>query len=175
MIKGMDAVDNLINPAKQWLESLQQRERNIVIAGAIALVIMLFYLAIWDPVIAKFEHQKQQLDSQRQLYSWMKSATAEIQSLKATGNSSIAKTRNQSISSLANRSAITSGVKPFINKIEQTKNGVKVQLKAASFDSFVTWLTDLQNKYGIIASKVKIEKTKVKGSVDINITLERSS
>jgi len=171
----MNALDNLLAPAKQWLNSLEQRERQIVIGGAISLAIMLFYLIIWEPITYRYQQQQLQHDSQRQLYSWMKNASTEIQTLSTASGSSIAKTRNQSIASLTERSAITSGVKQFIEKIDQSKKGVKVNLKSANFDRIIIWLTDLENKYGIFASKVKIEKAKVEGAVDAQITLERSS
>lgn len=171
----MKALNDLLTPLNQWLDTLEQRERYIVIAGSISLIIILFYLIIWEPVTSKHEQQQLQYDSQRQLYSWMKNASSEIRSLNAAGGNNISRFRNQSISSLADRSAITSGVKPFIEKIDQSKKGVKVRLKSANFDQIVTWLTDLQNKYGIIASKVKVEKSKIEGAVDAQITLERSS
>jgi len=171
----MNALNNLIAPAKLWLNSLEQRERRIVIGGTISLAIMLFYLIIWDPITSRYQQQQLQHDSQRQLYSWMKNASSEIQTLGSAGGSNIAKSRNQSIASLTERSAITSGVKPFIEKIDQSKKGVKVNLKSANFDRIIIWLTDLENKYGIFASKVKIEKAKVEGAVDAQITLERPS
>jgi len=171
----MNALNNLLTPLTEWLNTLEQRERHIVITGAISLLIILFYLVIWDPITSKHEQQKLQYDAQRQLYSWMKNASNEIQQLSSTNSNNIARFRNQSISSLADRSATTSGVKPFIEKIDQSKKGVKVRLKSANFDQIVVWLTDLENKYGIIATKVKVEKTKTKGAVDAQITLERSS
>jgi len=171
----MKALDDLFAPATQWLNTLEKRERQIVIGGAISLLIMLFYLIVWEPITSRHNQQKLHHDSQRQLYSWMKNASSEIQSLKSSGNSSIARSRNQSIASLADRSATTSGVKSFIEKIDQSKKGVKVRLKNANFDRIIIWLTDLENKYGIIASKVKIEKTETRGSVDAQITLERNS
>lgn len=171
----MKTIDNLMTPLNQWLDTLEKRERHIVIAGAISLAVMLFYLVIWDPITSQHEQQQINYNSQHQLYSWMKNASVEVRRLNSAGGSNKAKFRNQSIASLADRSATTSGIKPFIEKIDQGKKGVKVKIKSADFDRIVTWLTDLENKYGIIASKVKVEKTKVKGAVDAQITLERSS
>ena len=171
----MNILDKLLAPANQWLDTLEQRERHIVIAGAVCLAIMLFYLIIWEPVTSRHEQQQLQNNSQRQLYSWMKNASEEIHSLNSTGNSNIARFRNQSIASLTDRSATTSGVKPFIEKIDQDKNGVSVRLKSANFDSIIIWLADLENKYGIIARKVKIEQSKTDGAVDAQITLERTT
>jgi len=171
----MSALDNLLAPAQQWLNTLESREKRIVISGSIALLVILFYLLVWDPIISNHEEQQLKHESQRQLYSWMKNAGAEINSLKSMGGSAAARSRNQSISSLADRSAQVTGVKSFINKIDQSKTGVKVTLKNADFDLIINWLTDLENKYGIISSQIKIERAKKDGAVNANITLERSS
>lgn len=171
----MKLINNLLAPLNQWLETLESRERYIVISGGIALLLVLFYLAIWDPIIANYEQQKLQHQSQQQLYSWMKNAGDEIRSLTSSGGSNFSRFKNQSISSLTDRSATTSGVKPFIEKIDQNKKGVKVKIKSASFDRIISWLADMESKYGIYASKVKIEKADKEGAVDALITLERSS
>jgi len=171
----MSFLKDQLAPVYQWLDTLQLREKYIVIGGAIALLVMLFYLLVWDPVMLNYEQQVQRNESQRQLYSWIKNSSTEIQNLKAAGGHSAARSRNQSISSLADRSAVSSGIKPFIDKIDQNKKGVKVNLKAADFDRIITWLADLENRYAITASKLKIEKSKTDGAVDAQITLERSS
>ena len=170
----MSYLQDQLAPLNQWLETLEQRERYIVIGGAIAFIIMLFYLMIWEPVVSNHEQQQNQNIAQRQLHSWMKDAAGEIQQLKSAGGSSLAKSRDQSISSLADRSSITSGIKPYIDKIDQNKKGVKVSLKSANFDKIINWLADLENKYAITASKIKIEKSRIEGAVDAQVTLERA-
>ena len=170
----MSYLQQQLAPLNQWLETLEQRERYIVIGGAIAFIIMLFYLIIWDPIVSTHEQQQNQNIAQRQLHSWMKEAAGEIQQLKSSGGNTLARSRAQSISSLADRSSITSGIKPYIDKIDQNKKGVKVSLKSANFDKIVNWLADLENKYAITASKIKIEKSKIEGAVDAQVTLERA-
>ena len=170
----MKIIDQLLAPANQWLATLELRERRIVIAGVISLCIMLLYLVVWEPITARHEQQQQEYESQRQLYHWIKQATAEIEQLKSAGSSNIAKYRNQSIASLTDRSATTTGIKPYVEKLEQSNDGVKVSIKSADFDRIVLWLSDLENKYGIIASNVKIEKAKTNGAVDAHITLLRA-
>ncbi len=169
----MNKIDQLLAPIRLKLDELEPRERIIVIAGSIGLAIMLFYLIIWEPITSRYEHQLLQHDSQRQLYSWMQEAGAEIRSLSASGGRSTSRFKNHSISSLADRSAATSGVKVSIEKMTQSKKGVKVQLKTANFDRIVIWLNDLETNYGIVASKVKVETAKIKGAVNASILLER--
>ena len=157
----MRAPGNLLEPLTQWLDTLQKRERITLYSGAVVFVIMLFYLAIWDPIISAHENEQLKHESQRQLYSWMKDAADEIQSINASGGSFANRFRNQSISSLADRSATTSGIKQFIDKIDQSKDGAKVSLKSADFDRIVIWLSELENKLSLPASKSKNPKCRV--------------
>ncbi|VAW53497.1 hypothetical protein MNBD_GAMMA07-326 [hydrothermal vent metagenome] len=169
----MSKVDELLAPLRLKLEELEPRERLIVIVGSILLALMMFYLIIWEPITSRYDHQQLQYSSQRQLYSWMQDAGTEIRSLSISGGKNKSRFRNHSISSLADRSAATSGVKSSIEKMTQSKKGVKINLKSANFDRIVIWLNDLETKYGINASKVKIETSKIKGAVNASITLER--
>lgn len=169
----MSLLDRTLEPARQWLNTLQPREKFIVIYGGIALLFILFYLLIWSPITEQLEQQQQKYVSQQQLHSWMKNAANEVVSIKSSTAGSAARFRNQSITSLADRSARITGVKGFINKIEQSKDDVKVTLNSADFDLVISWLADLQEKYGITSSSVKIEKTSESGSIDAYITLQR--
>jgi len=170
----MNALQRLLQPAQQWLESLQPRERLIVIVGGITLVFILLYLLIWAPITEYHEEQQLRLQSQQQLYSWIKNAAQEVRQLNGSSAGSATRYQNQSISTLAERSARTTGVKAFISKIEQSQNDVKVTLSEADFDRIIHWLADLQDKYAISSTSVKIEKTKTAGAVNAHITLERT-
>lgn len=170
----MNALQRLLQPTQQWLNSLQARERLSVIAGGIALVFILLYLLVWAPITEYHEEQQLRLQSQQQLYSWMKNAAQEVSQLSGSSAGSAARYQNQSISTLADRSARTTGVKAFITKIEQNQNDVSVTLGEADFDRIIHWLADLQDKYAISSTSVKIERTKIPGAVNAHITLERT-
>ncbi len=162
-------------PLERWLGTLNARERNLVFAGAIFLFISLFYLAVWDPVFSTLETAKLQNQSQRELLSWMKSASAEARALQSAGAALNNRSKNESLSTLAERSALSSGTKAFIRKLESDKDGVKVQLDQADFDRIIFWLHDMQSKYGIYASSILVEPHKEKGAVNVRITLERTA
>lgn len=170
----MKPLQDLLQPAQQWLANLQPRERVTVIIGGIALLFMLLYLLVWAPITEHHEEQQLRLQSQQQLYSWMKNAAQELNQLSGSSAGSAARYQNQSISTLVDRSARTTGVKAFISKIEQSQNDVKVTLSEADFDRIIHWLADLQDKYAISSTSIKIERTKTAGAVNAHITLERT-
>ena len=162
-----------IEPLRNRFDKLEKREKHTVIGGSVALLVMLFYLAVWDPVFSTLEAEKQRYQSQRQLLVWMNDTASEISKLQAAGGSSASRFRNQSVSSLVDRSAITTGVKPFIKKQESDTSGVKIQLEQADFDRLIVWINDLQQKYAIQASKINIEPQQQAGTVNARVTLER--
>lgn len=163
-----------MSPALDWLNKLETRERQTVLAGAVFLIISMFYLIIWDPIFSARDEQLQLLESQQQTLQWMMDTGAEIQSLQSSGNTTSSRFKNQSISSLAERSAQSMGVKQQITKLETVKNGVKVELEAADFDRLILWLNDMEQKYGIQASSIQIEKQDKPGAVEARVTLERN-
>ncbi len=170
----MRTLQDHLQPAQQWLSNLQPRERITVIIGGIALLFILLYLLVWAPITEYHEEQQLRLQSQQQLYSWMKNAAQEVSQLNGSSAGSAARYQNQSISTLADRSARTTGIKAFITKIEQSPNDVKVTLSEADFDRIIHWLADLQDKYAISSTSIKIERTKTAGAVNAHITLERT-
>lgn len=167
-------LENTIAPLRDWLNKLESRERQIVIGGAIFLIITMFYLIIWDPIFSARDQQVQLLQTQQQTLDWMIETGNEIQALQSGGASSVNRFKNQSISSLAERSAQSMGVKQQITKLETAKNGVKVELEGADFDRLILWLSDMEQKYAIQASNIQIEKQDKPGAVEARVTLERN-
>lgn len=167
-------LQNLLEPVRTRYHSLETREQYIVSAGAIVLTICLFYLLAWEPVISSLDDERQKYESDRQLYFWMQDAANEYRSLQASGTAGINRFKNQSISSLADRSAQSAGIKQYIKKLESDNKGVKAELDQVSFDSLIIWLTDMAQKYNIQASGLHIEKLKEPGTVKARVSLSRS-
>lgn len=162
-------------PLQQWLEKLEKRERQLVIGGGISLVIMLFYGLIWEPTLSELDIQKSRYQSQQQLLSWMQDSANKVAALQVgSGGNNAQRFQKQSVSSLTQRSAQSMGVKDQISKLESTKKGVKVTLKNADFDRIIFWLNDLQQKYNIQASNIKLDPQSASGAVNARITLQRN-
>jgi len=73
---------------RHWYQSLQQRERQLVLAASVIIVITLFYLIIWEPVHKSLEEQTQKYQSQMGIHQWMQNAATEVSILKASGSAS---------------------------------------------------------------------------------------
>lgn len=166
-------LSSYFSPIQQRLDAMEKRERLMVISAFIIVVITLFYALIWEPVFSELDQQKQRYQSQSQLLVWMKEKAQLINTLQASGSQSTTRFNNQSISSLVDRSAQSMGISSFIKKQTADKKGVKLDLEQVSFDKMISWLNDMQIKYGIQTSNIKIEKQNRSGAVKVRVTLER--
>ena len=125
-----------------WHQSLTQRDRVMLNATSIILVITLFYLIIWEPIYQGLEQQQQQYKSQKNIVSWMQEAAAEVKTLKRSGAKTVTSS-NQPVSLLIEQSAKISGLKNNFDKLESSGNqGARVKLNAASFNQMLIWLNN---------------------------------
>jgi general secretion pathway protein M len=166
---------NRFDGLRLWYVGLQQRERQMVAAATVLVVLTLFYLVIWEPVHNGLDEQRLQYANQRTTYDWMIQAADEARQLKSSGSRNVLRNSNQPVSLLVERSATTAGMKSSISKIETSGDkGARVMLDAASFDQMLLWLNTLRQQYGITVSSASIDRNETSGAVNARLTLDRS-
>lgn len=159
---------------QNWYHGLQQRERQLVLAASVVVIVTIFYLVVWEPIINGVSDQTQKYQSQVDILEWMQGAATEVRSLKATGASKRRSNSNQPVSLLVEQSASTAGLKPYVTKLESTSDkGARVTIDAASFDQILLWLNTLQTRYGISVSSANLDRDDKPGAVNARITLGR--
>ncbi|UCB53991.1 MAG: type II secretion system protein M [Thiotrichales bacterium] len=159
---------------QNWYHGLQQRERQLVLAASVVVIVTIFYLVVWEPIINGVSDQTQKYQSQMDILEWMQGAATEVRSLKATGASKRRSNSNQPVSLLVEQSASTAGLKPYVTKLESTSDkGARVTIDAASFDQILLWLNTLQTRYGISVSSANLDRDDKPGAVNARITLGR--
>lgn len=157
-----------------WYNSLPQRERIIVIAASIFIVITLFYLIVWEPIFQGLEKQQQQYKSQQSIVSWMQEASAEVKILKRSGARTIT-SNNQPVSLIIEQSAKISGLQNSLGKLESSgKEGARVTLDAASFNQMLVWLNNLEKQHGVTVTSASIERNEKSGTVNARLSFSRS-
>jgi general secretion pathway protein M len=166
---------NRFDGLRLWYAGLQQRERQMVAAATVLVVLTLFYLMVWEPVHNGLDEQRLQYDNQRATHLWMVQAAEEARQLKTTGSRNVIRNSNQPVSLLVERSATTAGLKNSISKIETSGDkGARVMIDAASFDQMLLWLNTLRQQYGITVSSATIDRNETAGAVNARLTLDRS-
>ncbi|MCK5002001.1 MAG: type II secretion system protein M [Gammaproteobacteria bacterium] len=155
-----------------WYSSLPTRDRNLLIATVTLIVITLFYLLVWEPIHQGRDQQQQKFKSQQDIYSWMQSASRELQTLKRSGTRKVSS--KQPISLIIENSAKISGLKQYINKIESSgKNGARVKIDSASFDQLLVWLNTLEQQHGVTVTTASIERNDKTGTISARLSFEK--
>lgn len=159
---------------KAWLESLAPRERVMVIAGAIVLVLFLLYALIWSPVRSGYHTIREDVAAQRETSIWMQESAQRLAQLKRTRGNTARGLGGQSLLALTDRTARSDGLGDALKRVEpEGSNNVKVWLEGASFDVLVRWLGSLSTNYGINADTVTMERVSdAAGRVNARLTLQ---
>lgn len=154
---------------KDWFTGLQKQERITVLSGAIALLMMLFYVAIWDPINSGVEELEKSVARQGPLLDWMRQAAVDVK--KLTGSKSAPKsTAGQSLLSLIDSTAKKGGLGSALKRVKpEGNNKVSVWLEEASFDDAVKWMEQLNRSYAIEVSSLVIDRKETPGRIDSRI------
>ncbi|MDH5393795.1 MAG: type II secretion system protein M [Gammaproteobacteria bacterium] len=155
---------------------LHKREQNLLLGSAAFLLLVILYLTIWEPVFSSLENEITKNQSQKTILAWMQDAEKQVQAIRSTNNIVSADIASQSISSLVEKSAVSSGIRSAINKIKSDKKqAIKVQFNAVEFDRLAQWLGKLQYDYAITPKLITISHSDKPGLVSCQVTLEKSS
>jgi len=57
---------------KEWLAGLEQRERHLVISGAVLLGLMLIYVVVWEPITNTVENLRVSTAEKSSTLRWMR-------------------------------------------------------------------------------------------------------
>lgn len=154
---------------KEWFQGLQQQEKMTIISGGVVLAIMLFYVAIWEPLHDGVDALKKDVARQGPLLEWMKQAAADADRLKKKGGTTRAKT-GQSLLSLIDSSAKRSGLGNALKRVKPDGNDkVRVWLEDASFNKSIKWIEELDKTYAIQVSTLVVDRKETPGMVDSRI------
>lgn len=156
---------------KDWFMGLEMRERKLVAGGAVVLVLLMFYLLIWEPAAVAYDDLKQNVAAQQETLDWMKQSSRKVKTLRGSARGGSQGLGNRSMLAVVDQSARSDGLGPAIKRVEPDgTNGVKIWLEGAVFDSMVLWLGKLSRTYQIDTSVITIEP-QGEGLINARLTL----
>lgn len=127
---------------KEWYLGLQPRERQLVWVLGVVMVLLIFWLAIWKPLVDGRQQAKQSLQAAQQQLVWMQQSAIR---LKAAGsNTHKASHSSGSVSQRVSSSAGQFGI--TLSRMQPQANGLQVWVDAVRYDTLVRWLDDLQER-----------------------------
>lgn len=157
---------------KNWWQNLEQRERWILTAGGVVVMLAILYLLVWEPVSKGVTNLQRDVQGRRGTLQWMQTASGEVATLNATARPRGRGLGGRSLLSVVDQSARRSQLGPALKRVEpEGKNKVRVWLENVPFDSVVSWIGRMDNRYGVVVDSIRVERQKEAGKVNARVTL----
>ncbi len=158
---------------KDKFNSLQPRERWVVIGGAILVLVVAVYVFALAPLYSAVDAQAKRVAQKEGDLAWMRSVSGEVAVLSAAQPSRPGPS-NESLVVLIDRAARECGLSNSLTG--QTPNGergIRVRLESAEFDKLMVCLGTLQQVHAIDVESATIDRTAKPGLVNANLVLTR--
>jgi general secretion pathway protein M len=157
---------------KVWFAGLEQRERRLVITAASLIIILLLYVAIWEPLSYSVASLRTSTAEQRTTLVWMRQAAQEIRQLRGMNGAHTPSAAGQSLLTLVDRTVKISQLGGALKRIQPDGDRrVQVWMEGASFDDVIRWLVKLKTQYGIQVESSTVEVKEQAGRVDTRLVL----
>jgi general secretion pathway protein M len=155
-----------MNKLLAWYAGLQPREQRVVAVGGIAVAVLFLVLGILMPLQSAVSSAVRRNETKRQDLAWMQVNAPEI---RAAGGQLPADTGEAPVV-LVDRVAREAGLASALRGTQPSGTGVRVQLEAAPFDTLVSWLATLDERYGLAIETITVDRTAQPGMVNASIT-----
>ncbi|KTD75278.1 GspM family type II secretion system protein LspM [Legionella waltersii] len=152
---------------KAYLNSLNEREKWMVIVAVLAVFIYGYYLLLFDPLSERVKQKSTQLIEKTETLEWMK----KVRHQKGIGKSKKSIDNSQLLTLLADRLKESKGLK-FPYQLQQTASGeVQLSFEEVPFQLFLSWLTDIHEQYSIYVKQLDVQNTQTPGVTKLSIIL----
>jgi general secretion pathway protein M len=156
---------------ERW-DELNNREQLIVTVLVVVLILALFMVTIYFPLLKKRDEAMLQYQNNAELLGWMVSVAPQAKGLSSSGD--VATQSAQSMMNTVNQAAQTHQLK--LDRVQpEGRNKLRVWLQDVSFDGMMRWLADLQDNSGIVVSSITIDGGKRSGIISARVVLSGGS
>ena len=159
-----------MNKLKAWYENLAARERRMVAIGAILVCALILLGGIVLPLQSAVSTAVKAKDTRLADLEWMRVNAPEIRA----GSGTLAPETGEAPVVLVDRVGREAGLGSALRGTQPSATGVRVQLEAAPFDTLVTWLATLEERYGLAIESISVDRATRPGVVNANITFAQA-
>ena len=151
---------------RAWYAGLQQREQRTVAVGAVTVAILILLFGRLLPLHSAVSNAVARNATKREDLAWMQVNAPEV---RAAGNRPAADNGEAPVV-LVDRVGREAGLAAALRGTQPNGSGVRVQLEAAPFDTLVTWLGTLDERYGLAIESITVDRAARPGVVNASIT-----
>jgi len=147
---------------KQWWQQLNVREQRLVLALGSAVMVLLLYTLLWQPLNTNLANTEKKVESRQALLTWVDENVARYQAIKPSGSG---KKTTGSLSSIINRTA--NQYQLNITRMQPQGESLQVWLDTAPFTQLLFWLEHLANNEGLQVQAIDLASSDKSGEVRV--------
>ena len=155
--------------ALEWYATLAERERRLVLWGAVGAALLVLIFGILWPLHSAVNGARRHVTQQAADLAWMRIHAVEV---RASGGTPGA---GESLVVVIDRTARQLGLGETIKSTTPTgSNGTRVDLANVSFDLLAGWLARLQQQFGVAVVAATVDGSGAPGLVNASLELTRA-
>jgi len=157
---------------KSWWVGLAPRERVILLAGSALLLVLAFWVGVWEPLIAGRAELREEVRTLSAERLWMEQVVDDVRrrsrlqqgSSNATGGS---------VLTLVEVSANAAGLKSALSRVQPEGQGARLSFDEVGMDALLSWLADLEQRQGLQVTQLAFDVSETAGVVSARLLVER--
>jgi general secretion pathway protein M len=154
-----------MNKIRAWYAGLEERERRFVIVGAVGVSLLILIVGILMPLQSAVSTAVTRSETRREDLAWMQVNAPAVRAAGAlpsdTGEAPVV---------MVDRIGRELGLASALRGTQPNGTGVRVQLEAAPFDTLITWLATLEQRYGLAIESITVDRAARPGVVNASVT-----
>jgi len=159
-----------MNKLKAWYAKLEAREQRVVAVGGVAVALLVLFGGILWPLESAVSTAVATRETRRNDLAWMRSNAPEIQS----GAAAVRAPSGEPPVVVVDRIGREAGLGSALRGTQPSPTGVRVQLEAAPFDTLITWLANLDERYGLAIESITVDRAAKPGVVNANVSFAQA-
>lgn len=156
--------------ANYW-NNLNEREKWLLAATSICVIIYLFYLFFYAPLANAVINREKLLQEKNETLHWMKQVRNE-----AKHSNHAMPITNAKLLALIDNQLSNNKLHQFTYQLQQTGSGeIQLSFERVPFNQFLTWLWSVNNNYAFNIKQFNAERSDVAGMVRLNLIIAASN
>jgi len=159
---------------KAWWAGLAARERLILMVGGAVLALIVFWIAIWEPLVQGRSALRAEVARLSAEAVWMDQVADDVRRRARLAPASTSVPAQGSVLTLIEVSANAAGLRQALSRVQPEGAGACLSFDQVGFDPLMSWLADLESRQGLQVTQLSIDVGEAPGQVAARILLERS-
>lgn len=155
---------------KAWWHGLADRERRLLVAGALVVLVAIGYGLLWEPLAQRRTALREQVAQAEADLAWMRQAAPALAG--GAAQTPVLERDNRSLLARVDAGAREAGLGGSLLRVEPVAEGeVRVYFQGAAFDTLIGWLDAFAAAQGVQVRELSVQRATGSGLVDARLAL----